>query len=80
MSEVILKVGKRGEIYTNREIREKSGIKPGGFVKAVVRDSKLIIEGITSIEEVIKNRVLELSPEEAERLSEEAQKERGGFG
>jgi len=80
MSEVVLKVGKKGEIYTSKELREKTGIRPGGLVRAVVEGRKLIIEPIPSVEDIIKEVVVELTPEEAEELSEEAQKEEGIYG
>jgi len=79
-SEVILKVGKKGEIYTSKEVRRKVGIKEGGKVKAIVEKGRLIIEPIPTIEEVIKKHVIELSPEEAEKLSEEIQKEEEIYG
>jgi len=77
---VILKVEKKGEIYTSKEVREKVGIKEGGRVRAIVEKGKLIIEPIPTIEEVIKESIIELSPEEAEKLSEEIQKEEGIYG
>jgi len=80
VSEVVLKVGKKGEIYTSKELREKTGIRPGGLVRAVVEGRKLIIESIPSIEDLVKEAVAELTPEEAERLSEEAQEEEGIYG
>ncbi len=80
MSETILKVGKKGEIYTSKEIREKVGIRPGGYVRAVIREGKLIIEGLPTIEDLLNEAVIELSPEEAEEVSEEVQKEEGAYG
>lgn len=74
---VILRVGKKGEIYTTREIREKVGIKPGGRVRAIVEGGKLIIEPLPDIEDLIEDTLIKLSPEEAEKLSEEAQREAG---
>jgi len=71
---------KKGEIYTSKEIRQKVGIKEGGRVKAIVEEGKLIIEPILAIEEIIKRHVIELSLEEAEKLSEEVQKEEGIYG
>ncbi len=75
MSEAILKVGKKGEIYTNKKIREKTGITPGGFVKATVKGNRLIIEALPRVEDLIRNCVMTLSPEEAEKISEEIQEE-----
>ena len=80
MSETILRVGKRGEIYTSKELRLKVGIKEGGIVRAIVEEGRLIIEPIPRIEEVIQRPVVKLSPKEAERLSEEFQKEEGIYG
>ena len=80
MSEVVLKVGKKGEIYTSKELREKTGIRPGGLVKAIVEGRKLIIEPIPGVEDLVKEAVVELTPEEAERLSEEAQREEDIYG
>ena len=80
MSETVLKVGKKGEIYTSKEIREEVGIRPGGYVKAVVKDGKLIIEGLPTIEDLLDEAVIELNPEEVEELSEEVQREEGAYG
>ena len=80
MSETILRVGKRGEIYTSKELRLKVGIKEGGIVRAIVEEGRLIIEPIPRIEEVIQRPVVKLSPKEAERLSEEIQREEGIHG
>jgi len=76
----LLRVGKRGEIYTRRELREELGIVKGGYVKAYIKDNKMIIEPIPSIEEVIRNTFTNLTPEEAERISEKIQKEAKIFG
>lgn len=77
LSEVVLRIGRRGEIYTTKEVRERISIREGGFVKAFVVDGKLIIKPMLSVEEKIKKYIVELSPEEAERLSEEAELEEG---
>ncbi len=77
MSEVVLRVGKRGEIYTTRELRELAGIREGGRVRARVERGRVIIEPLPTLEELIREPVVEVSPEEAERLSEEAQREVG---
>ncbi|RLG78755.1 MAG: hypothetical protein DRO40_13550 [Thermoprotei archaeon] len=80
MSEIVLKVGKKGEIYTTKEIRKKIGIKEGSSVVAYIIDGMLIIEPIPDINEKIKRCVIKLSPEEIERISEEAQIEEGIYG
>ncbi len=45
----ILKVGTRGEIYLKKNLREKVGIEPGGYVKAYVDGGKLIIEPLKEL-------------------------------
>jgi len=45
----VLKVGSRGEIYLKKNIRERLGIEPGGYVKAYVKGGKLIIEPLGEI-------------------------------
>ena len=76
MSEIILKVGRKGEIYTVKELREKLGIKPGSRVIARVEEGKLVIWKLPSLEELLENPLVELTPDEAEKLSEEAQREK----
>ena len=80
MSEYILKVGERGEIYTTKELRLITGIKRGGRVRAIVKDRKLIIEVLPTIEELLQQNIVELTPQEAEEISEEAQVEEGIYG
>lgn len=80
MSEMILKVGKKGEIFTNKELRKKAHIREGGRVRAVILDGSMVVEPLPSIEEIVQNPVLVVNVEEAERLSEEAQKEEGTYG
>ena len=80
MSEMVLKVGKRGEIYTTKELRAMAGIKEGGRVRAWVEKGRVIIEPIPTVDEIIRGPVVRLSPEEAEKLSEEAQREEGVYG
>ena len=81
MSEnIILSVGKRGEIYTTKKVREIVGIHEGGLVKATIENNKLIIEPIPSIKELLEDVVMEVEPGEAERISEEMQKEANIYG
>ena len=80
MSESILKVGKKGEIFTTAEIRKKAKIREGAKVSARVVGNKLLIEPLTSIEEILGRPVVKLTTKEVEELSEEAQKEEGIYG
>ena len=80
MSDTILKVGKKGEIYTSKKLRERVGICEGGNVRAIIEGKKLVIEPIPSLEDMLLNPVVHISVEEAEKLSEEAQKEENAYG
>lgn len=80
MSEIILKVGRRGEIYTTVEVRRKVGIREGSRVRAIIHNKKLIIEPLPSIEDMLCRTLIKISPDEAERISEEAQREEGVYG
>jgi bifunctional DNA-binding transcriptional regulator/antitoxin component of YhaV-PrlF toxin-antitoxin module len=80
-SESILKVGKKGEIFTNADLRKRANIKEGGRVKADVVGDKLIIEAIPSIEEILKQPpVMRTTTKKIEKISEEIQKEEGIYG
>ena len=46
----IVKVGKRGEIYTSSRIRRESGLKPGSYVKVTFRKGILVIRPIRRTE------------------------------
>ncbi len=78
--QAVLRVGRRGEIYTTVEIRSALGLREGGLVRAYVVGGRLIIEPIESLEDRIRRSLVALSPREAEELSEEAQKEAGLVG
>jgi bifunctional DNA-binding transcriptional regulator/antitoxin component of YhaV-PrlF toxin-antitoxin module len=55
MVEEGLKVGKRGEIFTTRRIREALGLEPGTYVSARVIKDTLVIRGIPKIDELLKD-------------------------
>ena len=80
MSEYILKVGGKGEIYTTKKLRALVNIKENGRVKAIVKGNKLIIEAIPTLEDMLQKNIIELSPEDIEKLSIEVQKEEGIYG
>ncbi len=76
----LLRVGKKGEVYTNKRIRDKTGIKPGGLVKATIKGRALILEPVPTVEDLLDDAFIELTPRELERISEEIQKEKGIYG
>ncbi len=76
MVEIILKVGKKGEIYTTKTIRKLTKIRVGGYVKAEVIEGKLILEPVKTVEDLLKKpKKIELTVEEFENFSLEAQRE-----
>jgi len=80
-SEITLKVGKKGEIFTNAELRKRAKIKEGGMVRASFIGNKLVIEPIPSIEEILSRPpVMRTTTKEIEKVSEEIQKEEGIYG
>ena len=75
MFEEKLKIGKKGEIFTTKKIRETLGLHPNIYVLASVTRDKLIIRKIPNLDELLNNFYAEVSWEEIEKLSESMQKE-----
>ncbi len=78
-SEIVLKMGKKGEIYTTKELREKMHLKANQKLKAALSKdgTRLVIETLPSLEEILKRKPLfTITPEEAEKISEHEQKRR----
>ncbi len=75
MFEEKLKIGKKGEIFTTKKIRETLGLHPNIYVLASVTRDKLIIRKIPNLDELLNNFYVEVSWEEIEKLSESMQKE-----
>lgn len=60
-------VGKKGEIFTKKPLREAAGIKPGDEVIIEARKGELIIKKIYSVDEALNMPIINTSsPEEAE--------------
>lgn len=76
-SEAILKVGKKGEIYTNKELREKLGLRSRQSVRAKVENGKLMIEPLPSLKDILRHPVFKTTVKEIEKISEEEQKKYG---
>ncbi len=71
-----VKVGKKGEIYTTKEVRELAGIKAPGELLLIVRKGEIVIRRPPSLDELLKKKpVLRISFEETERVVEEMQEE-----
>lgn len=71
MSDVVeLKIGKRGEIYTTREVRAKAGIVPGGRAVARVEGDQLIIQPKPTALSLLTEPRVNQTPVSSEKLSE----------
>ena len=77
ISEIIVKVGKKGEIYFPIKFRKMIGLRPGDRVRVRVEGDKIILEKEKDVEDLLGDYVLKVSAEEVEKISEEIQKEAG---
>lgn len=69
-----LAVGKRGEIYTTREVREKIGLVPGGRALVSIEGDKLIIRPKPTALSLLRKARIDaepLNPEELSKLRKE---------
>ncbi len=77
MSEIV-KVGVRVKICIPKKLMTMLKIRPGDRVRITVLDEyRLLIEKELSVEDVLSNYIAEITPDEAEKISEEKQKEFG---
>lgn len=77
VSEIVVKVGKKGEIYFPSKFRKMIDLKPGDKVRLRIEGKKIIIEKEKDIEDLLGDYVLEISVDEAEKISEDTQREAG---
>lgn len=72
MAEAVGRVGSKGELYPPKEIRGKLGLRPHTKVLYRVQDRKLIVEPISSLEELMSREPLAtVTVEEFRRFREE---------
>jgi AbrB family looped-hinge helix DNA binding protein len=50
------KVGSKGEIFPPKKIREKLGLRPGTELDFKVEDSKLIVQAIPKVNDLLNRR------------------------
>lgn len=67
--EIELVVGKRGEIYTTREVRERIGLVPGGRVIASIEEDRLVIQPKPTALSLLGRRRIDAEPLSPEALS-----------
>lgn len=69
-----MEIGKRGEIYTTRKIRERAGLTPGGRVTVSIEQDRLILRPKpTALTLLDKPRIdaPPINPEELSKLRKE---------
>ena len=73
MSEIIIKVGSKGDIYLKKDIQKKSGIRPNDTLILEVEKGKLIFKKKAGISELaqITPIVFRLSDEENQQIDKE---------
>ncbi|MHA1609518.1 MAG: AbrB/MazE/SpoVT family DNA-binding domain-containing protein [Candidatus Njordarchaeales archaeon] len=66
------KVGKRGELYPPKKIRDAVGLAPGRKVLYIVKDNKIEVILLKSFKEALEEKPLvRISIEEFEKLTKE---------
>ena len=69
------KVGSKGEIFPPKEIREKLGLQPHTRIKYEVKDGRLVVEAIPTIQEVMKEPpAVETTMDELKKFRKELSK------
>jgi len=54
MAEYILKVGRKGEIYTPKKLRLKIGLSPGNEIIAIIKGDQLLLKKKKTIIELLE--------------------------
>lgn len=77
LTEIIGKVGSKGELYPPKKIRKLIGFEPETKVEFIVTpNGELIVKKIESIEDILKmDPIAEVKVNEIEKISEDMQKE-----
>ncbi len=58
MAEYILKVGRKGEIYTPKKLRLRIGISPGNEIIAITNGNQLILKKKKTIIELLEDETI----------------------
>lgn len=75
VSEIVVRVGKKGEIYFPSKFRKMVNLRPGDKVRIKIEGKKIVIEKEKDVEDLLGDYVLKVSVEEVEKISEEVQRE-----
>lgn len=65
-----LRVGKKGEIYTTNDVRQKTGIAAGGSVIAAVEGSRLVLEPKPTALDLLRKSRVKAKPLTPRQISE----------
>ncbi|MEM1859640.1 MAG: AbrB/MazE/SpoVT family DNA-binding domain-containing protein, partial [Metallosphaera sp.] len=75
MEKYRVRVGKKGELYLPKALRQKTRIKVNSEVEVRIERDRIIIDVIPSLEDLLsKRKTVKLTPEEFEEISEEVQR------
>lgn len=58
MAEYILKVGKKGEIYTPKKLRLRIGLSPGNEIIAITKGNQLLLKKKKTIIELLEDETI----------------------
>ncbi|MEA1945572.1 MAG: AbrB/MazE/SpoVT family DNA-binding domain-containing protein [Euryarchaeota archaeon] len=76
MAEYIVKVGKKGELYTPKKMRLQIGMRPGNEFIAVVKGEKVILKKRKTIIDLLEeDAIATVSEEEIKKEREILEKE-----
>ncbi|MEA1868884.1 MAG: hypothetical protein U9N09_01840 [Euryarchaeota archaeon] len=64
MAEYVLRVGKKGELYTPKKMRSQIGMRPGNEFVAVIAGEKVILEKRKTIVDLLEEDVIATVSEE----------------
>ncbi len=66
------RVGRKGELFPPREIREQAGLKPGDEVSYIVENGRIEVEKIPSLKEAFsQKKFAKVSTEQFEEMTRE---------
>ena len=69
------RVGSKGEIFPPKEIREKLGLRPRTRIKYEVKEGRLVVEAIPTLQEVMKETpAVETTVDEFKKFRKELSK------
>ena len=66
------RVGRKGELFPPKEVREEAGFKPGDEVTYTARNGKIEVQKVLSLQEAFKQKKFaKISIDKFEKMTEE---------